>query len=729
MIKRMLNRFVRIRTKILIFGLLMSIVPFFLLGTVNIYISKQKLTDSINTTNKLFVEDGVNQLETIVSHTFQTMNVLRDSMASYSPTGDEEDEYYLFSSFLKNIPYAENVTRYDERGKERFKVDRWSLVTSQDLGIIKNNELLANTRLGKTYISPVMMNKNGKMVVSLAIPRYGASGRTGGILVEINLGQLFDVLISRARHNASSLYVMDQNGKPIVQSGFSSVIDSSGVYEQFRTIPLNAAQPVYQMYNTKEGQPVIGYVQRVPSTDWLIVLEQPVDVAFASFKQLQANLLLFTLLIALLVFIISIVFAHIFSRPIEKIERGIQRITNGDLATRIEVKANDEIGSLANSMNEMAEKLKERTEEVIEEKKRLDLVVSGMGMGLVLIDENFHVSWTNGKMEEWYGEKYGYIGDLCADAERENCDVCKECSVIVRQMATGDERERISSRTDKNGDKRFYRHQIFKISPEKERSPYLEVIEDVTEKRKMEMTMVQADKLAAIGLLASGIAHEINNPLGILSIYAEDLKDRTQEENLVDLAADGEIERYLDTMSEQVMRCKNITSQILNFSRQSSSNSESVDIHQTIDNTLVLLQHEVKKEQVNVNKQFEADSPIVHVPGGEIQQVLLNLLKNAVDAVNGNGTIWIQTRNLSDDEIVVEVKDNGTGIAAADLPRIFDPFFTTKPPGKGTGLGLSICYGIVKRFGGSIQLSSQPGSGTTVEIRLPKSNGGEAHAF
>ncbi|MGC5324643.1 ATP-binding protein [Brevibacillus sp. SYSU BS000544] len=677
----------RLRTKILLFGLFMSIVPFVFMGLVNMEISRGKLVEQVHSANQATMQNSVDQLENLISQTFQSMFVLRDSMA-VGPTSDE-NLYYLFHSFMKNVPYVESISRFSSTGNELYTISRWNIHQKGE----QNRQLLEQIRQGKTYISPVLPNADGKMIVTLAVPDHLPSEPNGGILVQINLKQLFDQLSTHTRVSKdTTIALLDEKGKLIGAS--KSIRMDDGTKGNFR------------------------YTMRVPSTQWTVVLEQAEQSALASFQQIKMNLILSTLLIVLLVSAISVVFALFFSGPIEKIDSGVRAIAEGNFFSRIRVSGSDEIGRLAESVNAMAERLQQKTNELLEEKQRLDMVVSGMGMGLIVVDEDFRVGWVNRTVKDWFQTEQ-LVGKHCREAFGEQCDLCETCPVHTEAMVSGNQREMISTRVDQQGRLRYFRHQVFRLHPEKRKSPFLEVIEDITEKREMEAAVIQADKLAAIGMLASGIAHEINNPLGILSVYGEDLKERLDEEDLLSLADSGEIEKYLDTIQKQIIRCKEITSHLLHFSRKSSTVHEPVNIHSCLEETLELIRHEVRKKQIQVIKNYEATDAFVNATTSEMQQVFLNLFTNALDAMEGQGILQVHTSNPDNTEVVMEIVDNGKGIHPDHLLKIFDPFFTTKPAGKGTGLGLSVCYGIVKKFGGDLHITSQSGMSTTVTIRLP----------
>lgn len=237
-------------------------------------------------------------------------------------------------------------------------------------------------------------------------------------------------------------------------------------------------------------------------------------------------------------------------------------------------------------------------------------------------------------------------------------------------------------------------------------------------RRQQEEAMRQAEKLSSLGLLASGVAHELNNPLGVVSAYAEDLLDRLEEEEIDQLVKKGELNEYLQVIIKQAKRCKEIISNLLNFARHSKGENEKIDLQQVVGNTLKLVKYRIKKEKIVTEINIEKNLPAINANTGEIQQVLLNIITNALDALPTGGWLNIVAFK-SKENICLQIEDNGQGINAQDLPKIFDPFFTTKEPGKGTGLGLSICYGIMQKLGGKIEVESHPGEGTSVTLYFP----------
>ena len=240
------------------------------------------------------------------------------------------------------------------------------------------------------------------------------------------------------------------------------------------------------------------------------------------------------------------------------------------------------------------------------------------------------------------------------------------------------------------------------------------LVDDITERVSLETQLAQADKLSSIGLLAAGVAHEINTPLAVISSYSQMLTKQ--------LRGDGRLGPVLEKITQQSFRASEIANGLLNFSRTSTTEFRETNLNQVIRDTLSLLEHQFKTAQVIVEAELADDLPVIHGNPGKLQQVFLNLLLNAKDSMPGGGRLRVATQVNGHVEAVVA--DTGSGIAPEHLKRIYDPFFTTKTtpkPGerRGTGLGLSVSYGIIQEHAGKIHVESAIGAGTTFHLEFP----------
>jgi hypothetical protein len=248
------------------------------------------------------------------------------------------------------------------------------------------------------------------------------------------------------------------------------------------------------------------------------------------------------------------------------------------------------------------------------------------------------------------------------------------------------------------------------VSKDQERIGRLVIFDDVTDRAELEQRLVQADKLSSIGLLAAGVAHEVNTPLAVISTYAQMLAKQ--------VADDTQKSVILDKIAKQTFRASEIVNSLLNFSRTSSTSFGEVKLNRVIQETLSLLEHQLQKTGIQVHTDLDPELGPVHGNAGKLQQVFLNLILNARDAMGSGGALEVRTW-MEGARARIEVADSGTGIAPEHLHRVYDPFFTTKPARQGTGLGLAVTYGIIQEHGGSIEVTNRPGGGAQFRIELP----------
>lgn len=247
---------------------------------------------------------------------------------------------------------------------------------------------------------------------------------------------------------------------------------------------------------------------------------------------------------------------------------------------------------------------------------------------------------------------------------------------------------------------------------EAERAKAAELERAYRELQQLQAQLIQAEKMASVGKLAAGVAHELNNPLTGILLYSHLLLEQMDPDNAS--------RENLEKIVKQTTRCKDIVKGLLDFARQAEPKIEPHDINGLVDEALSLIESQSLFHNIRVIKSFRSSLPHIAVDAAQIQQVFINIILNAAEAMEGNGDLTIETSHLEDSGFVaIQFTDTGCGIPRAILDTIFDPFFTTKRVGQGTGLGLAICYGIIQRHGGTIDVTSEEGTGTTFTIKLP----------
>ncbi len=236
------------------------------------------------------------------------------------------------------------------------------------------------------------------------------------------------------------------------------------------------------------------------------------------------------------------------------------------------------------------------------------------------------------------------------------------------------------------------------------------VMDDVTEKVRLEDQLLQAEKLSSIGLLAAGIAHEVNTPITGISSYTQLLLKETPETD--------QRKPILEKIEKQTFRAAEIVNGLLNFARMNGGEFKDLDVNQLIQDSLALLDHQMRCSNIRLDAVLDRSLPSIYGNAGKLQQVFINLFLNARDAMPTGGELRVQT-SMNDTMVVVDIRDTGVGISSENIKRIYDPFFTTKDTGKGTGLGLAVSYGIIQEHGGRIFVDSSLGKGTHFRLKLP----------
>ena len=349
---------------------------------------------------------------------------------------------------------------------------------------------------------------------------------------------------------------------------------------------------------------------------------------------------------------------------------------------------------------DLASEVARRSREIEDQRQFVSLVVDCLPVGLYVVDRDYRIQIWNRKRET------GTQG-------------LKRDDVVGRQVFETGEIQQMEIQLAVAGEDRYFR--ISKIPMRQHQDEITHVItigEDVTEYHTVHRQILQSEKLAALGQLAAGVMHEINNPLATIGACVAAIELRLDE-----IAAEvpPPIVEYLNIIDKEVQRCTGIVDGLLDFSRPKESSKRNVDLSTLVEETLFLLKHHQRFKRLTVIRELAQGLPEVRANAEQLIQAFMAIMLNALDAMENGGSLTVRTRLNPGrvDEIVVEMEDTGIGIPRTDLPKIFEPFYTTKPPGRGTGLGLSVVYGVVEGHHGRIEVDSIPGKGTTFQVYLP----------
>lgn len=363
---------------------------------------------------------------------------------------------------------------------------------------------------------------------------------------------------------------------------------------------------------------------------------------------------------------------------------------------------------------DLASEVAARTRELEAQRNFAARIIDSLPVGLYVIDRRYVIRAWNRKRET--GTQGVSRDDAVGRAvfevlDRQPRDLLQR--EFDRVFETG-EIQQVEMESQSSGETRYYRITKIPMRADDERITHVITIgEDVTDSRQAQQRVGQAEKLAAVGQLAAGVMHEINNPLATILACTEALQLRGD--------GGGTRDEYLEIIDKEVQRCRRIVDRLLDFSRPRQSEKRPVDVNDVIEQTLFLLKHHERFKHMVVDRQFAAGLPAVAANPEQLIQAFMSLFLNAMDAMNQRGTLTVRTGVNPEraDEILIEFIDRGAGIRPEDLGKIFEPFYTTKPQGRGTGLGLSITYGIVSDHRGRIQVDSQLGVGSNFKVFLP----------
>jgi two-component system, NtrC family, sensor kinase len=372
-----------------------------------------------------------------------------------------------------------------------------------------------------------------------------------------------------------------------------------------------------------------------------------------------------------------------------------------------------------------------RTAEVQAQRRFIEAIIDSLPLSLYAIDRDYEiVAWNRNRELGELGIPRGSvlgknIFDVLTRQKRELLE-----SEFRGVFASG-EIQRIEHATAvANGEMKHWL--ISKIPMWIDRSGEVSHVitigEDISERIEANRAVARAEKLAAIGRLAAGVVHEINNPLATISACAEALESRVSEGEFKESAALDDLREYLGLIRSEAFRCKMITNGLLDFSRTRTTEHALVSLADVISSAARLLSHQQRGEKIQFQIDTTGNLPPISGDAGQLQQAVIALAANAIDAMPEGGVLRIASRT-SGSTVLIEVSDTGVGIPQENITKIFEPFFTTKEIGKGTGLGLAVCYGILTEHGGSLEVQSTVGAGTTFTISLPAiNNDGEPQA-
>jgi PAS domain S-box-containing protein len=416
-------------------------------------------------------------------------------------------------------------------------------------------------------------------------------------------------------------------------------------------------------------------------------------------------------------------------RPLRAVVETSQRIVGGDLDARVEAGTTGEFALLASQLNRMTDHLALSLRTVETQRREVQAILDATDDEIVVLDHDRRVVAANrAYRERWERRQVEVVGQLCREVLSSNGPCLENETMgcpVRRVFETGEHHWGVTSYLDPDGKERTIEiHGSPLRGPDGAIPHAVEVRRDITQRRQMEASLAHSERLASLGLLASGLSHEINNPLGAIAASVDALRRRLPAEPGLSPQSAEALERVLSRIGREVERGRQITHRLLKVARPSPSTKALVDANRIIEDVILMLAHHIKRSGIRTRLELAAGLPPLWVDEPRLGQAFLNLVLNALQAMDGEGGELRVVTAAEEDGVRLEVMDTGCGIPAEHLRRIYEPFFTTKPVGQGTGLGLFITHQIVTELGGTIEAGSEPGRGATMIVRLPRGESG-----
>ncbi len=459
-----------------------------------------------------------------------------------------------------------------------------------------------------------------------------------------------------------------------------------------------------------------GFYRKIGDVVGVESVAVPVDEAFSQISRLAFSIFMLGLSGMAATFLILNYFQYVvLVKPLRKVSSFFKSVVTGEksLDMRFEARGDDEISEVVESFNQMISHLKRSQEELISSEMKYRRIFEGSQDAIVLIDCEGPIRDVNPSGVRLWG--YGGKEDLIKNVSLSNFFIKKEAldeflSCTVRDGFVKDY-ETILRRKD-GGEINVLITGTLRKDTDNHICGYECIVKDITDRKRMEERIREADKLASVGQLAAGVAHEINNPLTLILGFTRLLAKKS--------SFDGQLKEDLKIVHSNAQLCKKVVEDLLYFSRQKRPQYSGADINKTIESIVSVVENQFNNDGITMLRDYDLSIPPVTIDVDKMKQVFMNLLLNACQAMDSGGSIRVSTsHDKVKDGVWMVFSDTGCGIRKEIQTRIFEPFFSTKEPGQGTGLGLAVSHGIIKEHRGEISVESEEGNGATFKIWLP----------
>jgi PAS domain S-box-containing protein len=736
-INKLLPRF-SIRLKLAIAFALLSLIPLAIVGTVGTRVTVDNIRNHARSTLEHDLETARQRTEHSLREIERSLQYVASQLLDdgRSSASSREDVRGSLTTFVNLSPALFQVRAFDESGELTF------LVRGDEAQVVAETESNAG---GIFYVLRAKQLRPGQNLL-LPVELRGGEPFHGVLVGEAFASEVFGALEGGSPHIAGATGLVDAEGLFLYhserKSDWASLLASRAEADLTREFTSDIAQTILsgEAGTVVAGGLIVSYLPidlNRPGVSPLIIyrvvplvdLQAPAS-RFIGFVAMGA--------VAVLAVVLGLAFlaAHQFTRPIYQLRRGARKLAQGLFDAPVEVATNDELEDLAADFSKMARMLskqhqyleslvQERTRELCEAHAELAGILEHSADAIVGLDLDGQVRVWNTGAESLFGftdaEARNRAVDslILPDGEKWRAE-----AAFIRREA--DIKEAVvnfqTRRTSREGGEFPVSLTQTVIRDEQDRPlGYSLIIRDTRLQTKLEEQMRHSERLAAMSVLAAGVAHELGNPLAIITNRVEcmerELKSRSNGEVLGD---------DLAVLREHAERLDAVIKDLLTLGEEEGEASQHIRLNEVAERVIRLLDRTYQARDVQIEEEFATDLPALRGSTEAIATVCMNLLLNAIDATPPGGRITVTTRSCTGcTGAELEVRDTGSGIPTEIRHRIFEPFFTTKGAGRGTGLGLAVCNTIVERHGGEIRVDSEPGRGTRFVVCLPIETSGE----
>ncbi len=692
---------------------LLAVTPTLLLGGLAIHRARSDVQQEVVRGNTALIRAIGQQLNSTLQDTRRALEVAAAALARFP----EADARRVLRVLRSEFSILRRVTFLNREGN-------WKLGDTLDPDIKFSLEL-ANTYGG--YVSEVLHVGDTRQVFLVVQARDRKGELSGFLAAVVDLG-FVQANLSEARLGpGGALLVVDGNGRMVASSGELPPLAAG--------LSLRRANPAVDRVLATHteghleltdagGEDWVAVYRNIAGMSefrgvrWGVILLQPTSKAYALARKATRDTLVVALAVLLLAMAAGTYLARRITRPLATLVRQTELVAEDNLEARFEPPARgDEIGVLARSFATMVGRLRRSRDNLYALTELRENLVRSIPVGVISVDRAGVIQSINPAQEQLSGVEASEVeGQSIYDVFADRQD---EAGVLDRLEAvlSGPRREdlTLNNKATPFTCEARTRYRV-RIAPLRNRQGEVDgavlLQEDLSERARLEAQLLRSEKLSSVGVLAAGVAHEINNPLTTILGYAKLLLEGLDEDDVNRPA--------LGLVADEARRVQEIVRNLLDFSRQEPGEVSAVSLAEVLERTLSLVAPDLRKRQVVVNRELDPDIPLVLADGRRLEQVFVNLITNAAHAMEVGGDLTLSTGVEPDRDapVFVDIADTGAGISPEIQARVFDPFFTTKEQGQGTGLGLAVSHGIITELGGDIEVRSEVGEGTTFRVWL-----------